>query len=494
MTEKNTALLVLHNINPINGGLTYSVMERAALLTEVYDQVVIFTFSHHFSFKKDVLYWKKKLNNSEKILFLNIFEDSDILDKDLDLITEKMTDRKYRDKNKPNSYRVFSNGVYSRYEEYNKDGKIQFVDHFEAPWCRVSKSVFSESGSKVAEYFMDKSSNKTAFAAFFTVAGLPIYSCNYQDGKIVKYFNHMDCKEYESLENMLTAWIHTLISSYSNVTLFADKREYVKGFANLPVSNLVFVLHNTHLRYPSDDVTKIDSTMLDVINMIDNIDKMVVLSDSQKSDLMEFASIDEDKMIVIKHPQYFIPDNLRQSSDFHNLTVSSIARYHSQKNLSEAIIAFKEVVKIIPEAIYNIYGYGPEESNLQSLIKELKLKNNVFLKGFTTNVSKVYLDSCVTVLSSRYEGQGLVIAESLAHGVPVISYDITYGPAEIIEDGVNGYLVEKYNKNQLASKIITLLLDKEKRKNMASQTHRIFELLSVDKSKNLWIDMARKLI
>lgn len=494
MHASNTALLVLHNINPINGGLTYSVMDRASLLTEVYDQVVIFTFSHHFSFKKDVMYWKKKLNNSAKILFLNIFEDSDILNKDLYLIDEKKTDRRFRDKKKPNSYRVFSEGVYSRYEEYNEDGKIKFIDHFEAPWCRVSKSVFNESGSKIAEYFMDKSNNKTAFSAFFTVAGLPIYSCNYKDGKVVKYFNHMDCKEYESLESMLAEWVHTLILSYSNVTLFADKREYVKFFAELPVSNLVFVLHNTHLSYPSDDTTRIDSSMLDVIDNINNIDKLVILTDSQKSDLIEFASIDENKMIVIKHPQHFIPENLRQSLDFHNLTVSSVARYHSQKNLSDAIIAFKQVVKIIPEAIYNIYGYGSEESSLKSLINELNLENNVFLKGFTTEVSKIYLGSCITILSSRYEGQGLVIAESLAHGVPVVSYDITYGPAEMIEDGINGYLVEKYNKDQLASKIITLLLDKEKRKNMASQTHKIFELLSVDKSKNLWIDMARKLI
>ncbi|MGP5231167.1 glycosyltransferase [Psychrobacter celer] len=494
MHKDSTALLVLHNINPINGGLTYSVMERAALLTEVYNQVVIFTFSHHFSFKKDVLYWKQKLNNSEKILFLNIFEDSDILGKDLDLIVEKKTDRKYRDKNKPNSYRVFSNGVYSRYEEYNKDGKIQFIDHFEAPWCRVAKSVFNEGGSKVAEHFMDKASNKIAFSAFFTVAGLPIYSCNYKNGKIVRYFNHKDCKEYESLENMLTAWLHTLISSYSNVTLFADKREYVKSFVKLPVTNLIFVLHSSHLSYPSDDLSKIDKSMVDVLELINEIDKMIVLNHSQKSELVNRFNIQEDKVIVIKHPQRALIDSERQHPDFHNLTVSSMARYHSAKNLSEAIIAFKQVVRIIPNAIYNIYGYGPEKAKLEALIKELKLEKNVFLKDFTTNTSKVYLESCLTVLSSRYEGQPLVVAESLAYGVPVISYDITYGPAEMIEDDVNGYLVEKYNKDQLASKIITLLLDKEKRKNMASQTHRIFELLSVDKSKNLWIDMARKLI
>ena len=54
------------------------------------------------------------------------------------------------------------------------------------------------------------------------------------------------------------------------------------------------------------------------------------------------------------------------------------------------------------------------------------------------------------LLTSLYEGFALVIQESIANGTPVISYDIKYGPRDMIQDGVNGYLVEDGNIDQLA--------------------------------------------
>ncbi len=64
--------------------------------------------------------------------------------------------------------------------------------------------------------------------------------------------------------------------------------------------------------------------------------------------------------------------------------------------------------------------------------------------------------------TSKMEGFGLAILESLSVGTPVISYDIDYGPSELIQDGFNGYLVPKGDINQMVEKVDQLLNNTQK--------------------------------
>jgi poly(glycerol-phosphate) alpha-glucosyltransferase len=79
--------------------------------------------------------------------------------------------------------------------------------------------------------------------------------------------------------------------------------------------------------------------------------------------------------------------------------------------------------------------------------------------GYTTDPSGVYRRASLSLLTSRYEGFGLVVAESLAHGCPVVSYDLKYGPADIIADGVDGFLVPSGDVKGLARRIVEVLSD-----------------------------------
>lgn len=60
------------------------------------------------------------------------------------------------------------------------------------------------------------------------------------------------------------------------------------------------------------------------------------------------------------------------------------------------------------------------------------------------------------------EGFGLAILESLSVGTPVISYDVDYGPSELIQDGFNGYLVPQGDINQMVEKVDQLLNNTQK--------------------------------
>ncbi len=486
-----TPVLVLHNIQPVNGGATYAVMLRADALASICKKVVVYTFGFDFDFYGSVSFWKDKLDNFNKIEFVNIFEEKMVNKQDVVMTALKDGDSRIPDRNNPKAYRVFVDGVYRRYEGYTASGYLSSIDHFEAPWVRVSKSVFSKTGAKIVEHYMDKQTNKVAFSAYFTSGGKPVYSCNYnkETGKPSVFFDHIAEREHNDFNLLIAASLERLCNNYQNVALFLEKREFVQPCSHIKTFKKIFVLHSSHLEHPYDDWAKVGSSMKPAFDNLDQLDKFVVLTSRQKEHLEKVLSSHKEKLVVINHPQKPIPVAKQQPDNFHNYIVSSIARYHPHKNLSDAIKAFKIVTTVLPDAVYNIYGYGPQEKALQTLINELGLQNNVFLKGFTTNTEEVYQNSCMTVLSSMCEGQGMVIGESLSYGVPVISYDINYGPSEVIQDGVNGFLVKKYDINALAEKILLVLLNKELRQELSKNARLITERLTVEKFKESWIDV-----
>src|SRR5699024_2104586 len=100
-----------------------------------------------------------------------------------------------------------------------------------------------------------------------------------------------------------------------------------------------------------------------------------------------------------------------------------------------------------------IYGEGGKRESLERLIKRLHGEDAVSLEGYDSRASAHFKNARFSVLSSRFEGYGLVLVESMAAGCIPISYDIDYGPADIITDGVDGFLVPSGDVHGLAAAI-----------------------------------------
>lgn len=148
--------------------------------------------------------------------------------------------------------------------------------------------------------------------------------------------------------------------------------------------------------------------------------------------------------------------------------IVACGRLHEQKGFSYLIDALARVRETVPAHLW-IVGEGPLKSSLERQIQKRGLSDCVRLVGFQSNPYQYMAAADVFVLSSLYEGFGNVIVEAMACGTPVIATRCHHGPAEIIEDGVNGLLVPPADGESLAQAIARVLTDSALRQHLSDR-------------------------
>jgi len=123
---------------------------------------------------------------------------------------------------------------------------------------------------------------------------------------------------------------------------------------------------------------------------------------------------------------------------------------------------------VVPDAVLDVYGDGNQREALQQLIDELGLAAHVTLQGPTTDPGAVLDDASVLLFTSAFEGQGLAIIEALAHGCPVVSYDVRYGPRDSLQNG-GGILVPDGDVDGIARALVDVLTDVELRLRLSRE-------------------------
>ena len=219
-------------------------------------------------------------------------------------------------------------------------------------------------------------------------------------------------------------------------------------------------------------------------------DQIVVLS---KNDLDNYRNHykDVDNITYIYNPIAF-KKSVNKNMNKHRII--AVGRLTEQKGFDLLIDAWNMIEKndMNSDWILDIYGTGELENQLVNRINKYGLKR-VYLRGYAKNIEAEYLESSIFVLSSRYEGFVLVLIEALACGVPCVSFDCHEGPAEIISDNVNGYLVENGNINQLADRIMRLMHNEKLRKEFSENAHKDLQRFDLQDVLNSWEEVLHKI-
>lgn len=149
-----------------------------------------------------------------------------------------------------------------------------------------------------------------------------------------------------------------------------------------------------------------------------------------------------------------------------NKKVIAVGRYDYQKGFDYLIDAWAIVNKHQPEWVLEIIGGGEWKSRLQKQIDESGLQDCICLKAPTSDIEEEYRQASMLVMSSRYEGFGMVLVEAQSAGLPVISFTCKCGPRDIITDGMDGFLVAEKDVAGLANTMLCLMQDEKMRRSM----------------------------
>ena len=122
------------------------------------------------------------------------------------------------------------------------------------------------------------------------------------------------------------------------------------------------------------------------------------------------------------------------------------------------------------------------------------MQNNVFLPGNTESALLEVAKSQVFLLTSRFEGMPNALMEAMACGVPSISTDCDMGPAELISDGENGYLVPVDDVDAITQKLELLIDDERLRKQISNNSRKIVEEHSVQKIYREYLDYFLRIV
>ncbi|MEL5896307.1 glycosyltransferase family 4 protein [Bacteroides sp. GD17] len=182
------------------------------------------------------------------------------------------------------------------------------------------------------------------------------------------------------------------------------------------------------------------------------------------------------------------------AAELTNKYLISAGRYDDQKGYDLLIQAWNLVAPKHPDWQMHIYGDGPLKSSLQSMIEKYGLASSFILNPATPDIYDKYFEHSIYVMSSRFEGFGLVLIEAMSCGLPCISFDCPSGPSEIIKNGEDGILVENGNIEKLSEAICCLIEDEQKRKQMGAKARKNILRYSKENIMQQWDILFKRLI
>ncbi|WP_097090780.1 glycosyltransferase family 4 protein [Novosphingobium sp. Chol11] len=205
-----------------------------------------------------------------------------------------------------------------------------------------------------------------------------------------------------------------------------------------------------------------------------------------------FPKVMRQRQWVIPNPTYAPVqlDGLRPNGR----RIVAVGRLVPQKGFDLLLDAFAKAAPHIPDWSLTIWGEGPERARLEAQRNALGLQGRVTLPGVTQEHGAWLRDADIFVLSSRFEGWGIVVGEAMAAGVPVISFDCRWGPGEMISDGISGLLVPDGDIAALGAAIAALSADPDQRQRLSEGARIAAQRFTIDRVLAQWERTAREAI
>ena len=445
---KNKALFLLFfGLDIKIGGLAKATFKRANILKQHGYNVTLLN-----------------LNESKNFDFiLENFHDIGYLDKSIDIINiiEYYANENTLDASSKYIHENNEDCIIKKTETNDKTIEIDYYDP-----SGNGKLIKSEAYFNKYSCIKTYENNKLKSEEFYTNDGFNYLRITYEHKNkpyvLIDRKTNLELK-FESMYDFHNYFIESILLKCDNKPFLINENSgRIPNFNNID-SSLAYKIASIHTN-PYAGEHHFGSFLRDDFTIFEDISKLdyiVVLTEALKRDLIKEFDVTDIEAI----PNFVTPPKYlnKRPVEKENNKFSMFARLSPEKKISDAIKAFEIVAQKRNDAIFEIYGRAvtpgelKEEKRLKELVDELNLTDNVIFKGHAANVDEKMSESLATLFTSKFEGLGMTVIESMINSTLVISYNLYYGPSDFINHGETGYLVKQDDFEGLAKYMLELL-------------------------------------
>ena len=222
-------------------------------------------------------------------------------------------------------------------------------------------------------------------------------------------------------------------------------------------------------------------------------DKIITLTQEDRKNFIRKYGISENKIAYIYNWKETVLSNITYNNE--STKIITVGRFDYQKGYDYLVQVAKKVLKEKTDWTWEIYGSGNQDEvdKIKDLIIKNDLQDKLVIKGLEKNQDMIYGDKGIYVMTSRYEGLPLVLLEAQQYNLPIVSFRCPTGPNEIVEDGVNGYLIDCYDTDKMSERLLELMKDSNLRSSFAKHAKDNMDKFDKNKIIQQWIDLIEEM-
>lgn len=455
-------------------GIEHAILRRKKLFNDmaIENKVVTVNFNRDY---QEIL----ESNDILKSEFLNIYDDYQnifFLDRKnntiKDFILNIKGDIEIKRVKSSLDYKIYVNNNYSYYIRCYEDNQISYINFFDNEHNKVKRHIFNKQGYLVQVIYLEN--NETKIIQYLNIFKKVVIEEFFNKEKRINTINTYEKETTVSFVNKdewIKYWLNNLFEKYKFCSIYCDKnRIYSHILIKIPKKNykVISVLHSSHLKFPKEiQKSPLNSNYKVCLNNSNYFDGYIVSTNEQKKDIHE--RFGRNIKVWVIPPAYLEDTGLLLEQSTEKFNVISVGRYYIEKRLDHIILAVEKLSKKYPEIKLDLYGFGNNndefsyKKSLRKLVIEHNLDKHVEFKGYSNNIVSKIEKAHVSVITSTVEGFCIGILDSLSVGTPVVSYNIKYGPSDMIENKISGFLVEEGSISHLADCIESVYLDSSMR-------------------------------
>lgn len=341
----------------------------------------------------------------------------------------------------------------------------------DSTWLRAAALPLATAGERAVEYRTISNSAGHTVLELPVIAGDPNWHLS--DAPAIIWDADGPAGWLPGFGALYRAWVNALSATAGGTPIVVCEArqvgELLVADAEPLLDPAVLLLHTTHachVQAPYHWDSPMDAAWTRWFAVADRFDGVLWLTQSQQDDVEKRLG-NGIRSAVVPHPVPVTGTNLPVTG-----RLAMMCSLIPRKRVDHAIRAFAQLRSTVSSAQLHVYGGGALRDELEQLSADLGLADDVVLHGHVADLSEAWRDADVFVLTSANEGQGLVVLEALGHGVPVISYDMPYGPGDMLAHG-GGILVPNGDEAALATAMIEVTGDRDRRDALAGQARTV---------------------